>query len=357
MPERSRVRWSQLKIGIVALTAILIAAVLIFLLTSKQGVFTHNALLRTFMQNASGLITGSPVMLNGLNVGYVDEVRLTNSTNPQRAVEFDMRLNEKYLADIPVDSIVTIAAASLLGNKFLNITRGTSSLHVRDGDELRSVGVQDVQELMATMANLLQSFQDIVNRANNLLAGVEQGKGTIGKFFVDQELYNRFNGLAAEAQKLLTDARTGGGTLSKLIYDDSLYRDMQAPIKRIDAILADLQAGRGTAGKLMTDTVLYDEATQIGQELRTLLADLNAGKGTAGQLLKNDQIARRVDELVSKLNSTIDKINSGQGTIGQLLVNQQLYESLNGATHEFQSLAKDMRGNPRKFLRIKLALF
>ena len=62
-------------------------------------------------------------------------------------------------------------------------------------------------------------------------------------------------------------------------------------------------------------------------------------------------------ELVAKLNSTMDKINSGQGTLGQFMVNPQLYESLTGATREFQSLAKDMRANPKKFLTIRLTLF
>ena len=60
---------------------------------------------------------------------------------------------------------------------------------------------------------------------------------------------------------------------------------------------------------------------------------------------------------MAKFNGTIDKINSGQGTLGQLVVNPELYESLNGATHEFQALAKDMRTNPKKFLTIRLTLF
>ena len=53
----------------------------------------------------------------------------------------------------------------------------------------------------------------------------------------------------------------------------------------------------------------------------------------------------------------MDKINAGQGTLGQFLVNPQLYDALNGATREFQSLAKDMRANPKKFLTIRLTLF
>jgi len=357
MPERSRVRWSQLKVGIVALTAIIIAAVLIFLLTSKRGIFQHNVILRTYMADASGLQEGTAVRLNGIGIGYLDKLRLTNSSDPNRVVEFNMLVNERYLSDIPIDSVAQVTPSSVLGDKFINITKGLSRQHVRPGDELRSAQVQDLPGLMAQMANVLQAFQGITVRVDNMLAAVEQGKGTVGKLLVDEELYKRFNGIAAEAQKLLTDARTGGGTISKLIYDDSLYQDMRSPIKRIDAILADLQAGRGTAGKLMTDTKLYDEATETASELKSLLMDLNAGKGTAGKLLKDGVIAQRAEQLADKLNTMIDKIQAGQGTIGQLLVNQQLYESLNDATREFQSLARDMRANPKKFLRIKLALF
>ena len=64
-----------------------------------------------------------------------------------------------------------------------------------------------------------------------------------------------------------------------------------------------------------------------------------------------------VNLVVAKVNATVDKLNSGQGTIGQLVVNPQLYESMNGATRELQGLIKDMHANPKKFLRIKLALF
>jgi phospholipid/cholesterol/gamma-HCH transport system substrate-binding protein len=92
-------------------------------------------------------------------------------------------------------------------------------------------------------------------------------------------------------------------------------------------------------------------------EIKGLVADLNAGKGTAGKLLKDEAIHKRIEELVAKLNGTMDKINSGQGTLGQFVVNPQMYEALTGATREFQSLAKDMRANPKKFLTIRLTLF
>jgi phospholipid/cholesterol/gamma-HCH transport system substrate-binding protein len=53
----------------------------------------------------------------------------------------------------------------------------------------------------------------------------------------------------------------------------------------------------------------------------------------------------------------VDKINSGQGTIGQLATNPALYDALTGVTHELQSLTKDIRANPKKFLSIQLKIF
>jgi phospholipid/cholesterol/gamma-HCH transport system substrate-binding protein len=357
MAERTKVRWSQLKVGLVAVAAMLVAAVLIFLLTSKQGLFIPYAQLRTYMSDASGLQDGTPVRLNGIAIGYLDKLRLTGLPDLRRAVELNMQVQEKYLNEIPVDSVAQIAASNLLGDKFINITKGQSQQHVRPDAEVRSLQTQDIPELMAGMSNLLTSFQTIVNRVDNLMAGVEQGKGTLGRFLNDPELYNRTVAIATEAQQLLVDARKGGGTLSKLIYDPTLYNDLQSPIKRIDALLADLQAGKGTAGKLISDPALFNEATDIGNQIKGLLADLQAGKGTAGMLLKNDQIGQRLDTLIAKLSTTVDKLNAGQGTAGQFLDNPQLYQAMTGATREFQDLAKDIRSNPKKFLRIKLALF
>src|ERR1051325_11016970 len=123
MPDARKVRWSQLKVGVVSLTAFVILFVLVFLLTSSRGILQHNLQLRTYMDDASGMADGTVVRLNGITVGYLDKLRLTDSKDPKRAVEFDMLVQEKYMPEIPVDSLATIAAANLLGDKFINITK------------------------------------------------------------------------------------------------------------------------------------------------------------------------------------------------------------------------------------------
>ena len=357
MPDRSRIRWSQLKVGVVVLSSLIILAVLILLLTNSKGLLRHYDSLRTYMDDASGVAEKTPVRLNGIGIGYVDRIRLTNSKDPKRAVEFDMRIDRNHMRDIPVDSIAGISAANLLGEKFINITKGASNQTVQDNAELRSAPTQDIPELLAQMNNVLQSFQTIVARADNLLAGVEQGKGNIGKLLKDEEFYNRLTAIEGEGQKLLTDIRSANGTIGKLIYDPSLYNDFQAPLKRMDAILASIQAGQGTAGKLMNDPALYDEVKSTVTQINALVAQVNSGQGNLGKMVKDQEFYNRLNDLLGKLSTTMDKVNAGQGSLGQFVTNPQLYEALTGATREFQSLAKDMRANPKKFLTIHLTLF
>lgn len=357
MPDRSRLQWSQLKVGVLAIAALAILAVLIFLLTGSRGIFRREATVYMYVEDAAGTATAAPVRLHGFLVGSVEGIQLSGEQDPKRAVRIDLSVEKRYLDNIPEDSIATITAASLLGDKFINITMGKSPEHVRDGGELRTLPPQDIPELMAQSAVLLQTLQTIVRRVDTLLAGVEKGEGNIGKLLRDEELYQRLSGMAAEGEHLLTDIRRGKGTLSRLIYDDTLYQEVRAPIRRIDTMLAELQAGRGTAGRLLRDPVLYDEAQRSLVELRKLISGLGAGQGTAGKLLKDEELYTRINVLVTRVDATLERINSGQGTLGQLMVNPQLYDSLSGTMREFQTLARDIRANPRRFLTIRLTLF
>jgi phospholipid/cholesterol/gamma-HCH transport system substrate-binding protein len=358
MPDRSKVKWSQLKVGVVGLASFVILGVLIFLLTSSKGFFQDYVTLRTYMEDASGITDGTEVRLNGIShVGYLEVLHLTGSKEAGHAVEFDMKVKKEFLKDIPTDSVAGIGAANLLGDKYINITRGKSSQTVFEGAVLQSLQSQDIPEMLAAFSHLMSSLQTSENRLDSLLKYVDSGQGNIGLLVKDDELYKRLNGIAIEGQKLLADVRTGQGTISKLLYDPALYQQVITSMKRVDSLLADLQSGQGTAGKLLKDPALFDDVKTTIAQINTLIAGVNAGKGDVGQLMNSDDLHKRVDELMAKLNVTLDKINSGQGTIGQFMVNPQLYESLTGATNEFQSLAKDMHANPKKFLTIQLKLF
>jgi phospholipid/cholesterol/gamma-HCH transport system substrate-binding protein len=357
MANPQKVSLAQLRIGIMAIAAMTIVGVLIFLLTSRQNFFTSTFSLRTYMDDSSGMPEGAPVRLNGILVGEVDQMKLTDSKDPRRVVVIVMSIKTEFLKEIPKDSRAGIAASNLLGEKFINITKGVKPDHVQPGAEIASVPNQDIPELMAQSANLLAQFQTLLGRVDSILSDVEAGKGNIGKILKDEELYTRLNQTISEAQQIMTAVRTGKGTISRLLFEDDLYKDVRTTVDKLNSIVAELQQGHGTAGKLLKDEALYKDLKETTTQFNQLLADLQAGRGTAGKLLKDEALYGKINQLFTKVDSTIDKLNSGQGTLGQLIVNPQLYESLNGATGELHQLVKDMRANPKKFLTIKLTIF
>jgi len=357
MPSQKKVSWAQLRVGVLASVAMIILAVLIFLLTGTRSVFTRTAILRTYMSDSAGMASGAPVRLNGILVGSIKNPRLTHSRDPQRVVEIPLEVNAEFLREIPVDSVAGVSASNLLGDKFINITKGKSPVHVKDGDEIKALEAQDIPELMAQSANILSQFQITLKRLDTILADVEAGRGNVGKLLRDEELYRRINDTVAETQKAVEAITSGKGTIGRLIYDDSLYQEVRAPVRKLDEILADVQQGRGTVGKFLKDPALYDDARKTIAQTNRLIEDLNAGKGTAGKLLKDEQLYRQLNQATAKMTDLLNRIDSGQGTLGQLMVNPQMYESLNGASREVEQLLKDIRANPKKFLRVKLSIF
>ncbi|MEX2261825.1 MAG: MlaD family protein [Bryobacteraceae bacterium] len=357
MPAAKKVSWAQLRVGVMALAAMVIVGVLIFLLTGGGNIFSSSATLRTYLPDSSGMGQGAPVRLNGILIGSIERVNLSGRPEPKQAVEIEMTIEERFLPNIPEDSLAAISASNLLGDKFINITRGNSQQHIRDGGVLAALDTQDIPELMAKSSDILTVLQMTLKRMSDLLGEIEAGHGNVGKLLKDEELYTRLNSTVAEAQKLIVAVRTGQGTLGKLLNDDTLYQEIRQPISRLNRLLEGLEAGQGTAGKLLKDGAIYDEARTTLAEMRSLVNDLNSGKGTAGKLLKDEALYARMNEVVLKLDHTIDQLNTGQGTLGQLIVNPQLYESINGVTSEMRALLKDIRAEPKKFLRIKLGLF
>jgi phospholipid/cholesterol/gamma-HCH transport system substrate-binding protein len=340
-----------------AIAAMTILAVLIWLLTSTNPIWQRRATLHTYMRDAAAVAPGAPVRLNGIPIGSVEEVELTDSQDPARYVRITMEVEQARLRSIPVDSIAGISSQNVLGAKEINISRGRSPQTVSPNAELPSEPSAEIQDLVRKGSGLFDAGEVILNRIEKIVAQVESGKGSVGKFLVDDEFYNRLTATIAEFQKISSAISSGRGTVGRLLYDEALYNEVRSTIQRLDTMVAELQAGQGTAGKLLKDPALYDETRASISQMRRILDDINAGKGTAGKLLKDEQAYRQIQEVLTKFGTTLDRVNSGEGTIGQLLANQQLYDSMVGLTSEMRSLVKDVRADPRKFLRIKLALF
>ena len=337
-------RSSKRKMAITMVGGFVLLATAAFLLFRAQALSPGYAPLHTYLDDAAGLMDGTQVRLNGIPIGYLDVQKLTNSRDRQRKIRFDLKVRERYLREIPVDSVVGLASDNLLGDQFIGIRRGRSAQHVESGAELGTSQNEDITRMMAQMSRQLDRLQDVFTRADKLLSSVDKGSGAIGKIVQNPRLQTGA-GVSAELDRLMAEVQHGHGTVTKLFYDDPLDKQLESPLKRLDAIMASVG---GTSARLKEVQDGLDRATA---EFHALQTEIDAGKGSLARL---SQLQARFDELTFKIDRMMDKINSGQGTVGQLMVNPQLNEALAGTTREFQELAKGLKANPRKFIALRL---
>ncbi len=104
MPSPQKVKWSQLKVGVIALVAMIILGVLSFLLTGNGGLFQRTAILRTYLDDSAGMAVGATVRLNGIAIGSIDKVQLSGERTKGRIVEISMLVKHDFLSEIPTDS-------------------------------------------------------------------------------------------------------------------------------------------------------------------------------------------------------------------------------------------------------------
>ncbi len=364
MAIQTKARWARLKAGVLAIAAMVILAILVFLITGRTNFFESHAMVYTYMADAAALANGAPVNLNGIPIGKVKNLSLSGLKDPLRLVRIEMEVPENQLKNIPIDSLSEISAANVLGTKYINIKSGMSPTSIKPGGEIPSINTGEIQDLVQQGFGVLNSLNDAVKEINKtvqhvdeIVGMVESGKGSIGKLLVDETLYNHFLAIVDEVKQLADVLNSDQGTLGKLLYDHDLYDDLRKTVSKVDQVVDEIQQGQGTAGKLLKDPALYDELQKTVADVHKIITDLNDGKGTAGKLLKSDELHKELSDSLTKLDLIMDKVSSGQGTLGQLLVNPQLYDNLAGATREMHLLMQDFRANPKKFLRIKLGLF
>lgn len=316
-------------------------------LVGQNGPLHRYALLRTYTDDAGGLSVGSIVRLNGISVGYLDKLLLTNSRNRNRKVELDLRVRPSALNDIPVDSTAGVAASSLAGDYYINIVKGRAARHVQAGDELPPRLPEDTGAMMAQMQHILQEFDNLAARADGLLIGVEHGEGTLGKWITGK---SRLPTLQAQVQGIENDISNGHGTLGLLMSGD-LGQQMQGTEDRFNAITAAIGNGRGTAGQMSS---LMREANAEMQEIDGVVKEMQSAKGPGARF---DELSQKADALMGKVNGIFDRIQSGQGTLGQFTINPQFSDALAGMQREAQGLVQEMRKNPTKMLSFQFRIF
>ena len=357
MPSQKQLKWSQLKVGVTVIVASVTLMILIFLMSGTGGWFTHKIILKSYFDNSSGLRNGAPVRLQGVDIGNVNGIRVVPG-KPLTPVEVTMKVNTKYHFELRKDSVTSLSTAGVLGETYIDIDSSMAKgPEAQSGDTLTTREHPDIQDVVRSSQSTLQNMDALLKRTDRILAFVESGQGSIGKFIYDPNLYDRVNATVNEFKGIVDEVKNGQGSIGQLIANDEAYNKAMAAVDKINAIIDELQQGKGTAGLFLKDPKLYDNANETIANVRKLSDDINAGKGAIGKLARDQQFADKMQNTMNKISDLTDRLEAGEGTFGRLLKDPALYNNSDQMLVETRGLVKSIRENPKRYLTFHVRIF
>jgi len=346
MPRTRSLAWSELKLGVVVIVAMIIAAVTIFSVMGGRGFVWQRYSLKTRFANVSGLKAGSPVRVAGMEVGSVTDVVFAGDQ-----VDVIMQLNKDVRPRVTTSSTAVLGSVSLLGLGAVDITASSSGTPIQDW------GYVPTGKSAAALADVTNQASEGIAEITGLIKDARGGRGTIGKLMTDQQLYDELQAFVATAGDVTKTLRSGQGTAGRLINDPKIANALEASLKNLEDMTRRINAGEGSIGTLLKDDAFASSLTGATTNLRTLTDRINKGEGTAGKLVTDAALYNRLNSLTDRFDQLLLRLNDGQGTAGQLLKDKQLYENMNGAVADMRALIDAIKKDPKKYLNVKVSIF
>src|SRR5215218_5198142 len=264
-------------IGAFVIGGILLFAIGLFLIGERRMLFQKKFTLYTEFARISGLQPGAPVKVNGMGAGEVEVIDVP--PGPAREFRVRIKVREDLHPLVRTDSVASIQTEGLVGGTYLFIGAGTDAaarvpedgtiagrepfemadLMLQMSDTIRMVNetiaalrgdvesaVSDVADTSRKANALLTAVSDdvaaisesgkrIMSDTQRIIAGLQQGHGTVGRLLKDDEIYGRVAATAREAQAVVEEARKavqqGRQALASLQSEDGPTQGMAADLR------------------------------------------------------------------------------------------------------------------------------
>ena len=347
MPRTRSLAWAELKIGIVAVAAIILAVMIIVAVGGAGGsLFASRYELSTKFPDVKGLKGGAVVRVAGVEVGKVTDIEFQGAE-----VQVKMEVLEEMQQRITTESRASIGSLSLLGEPVIDISPASSGTPLKDGDFIPA------GRAPGQLADVAEGATQTLEQVTGLLREIRAGKGNIGKLFTDEQLYREINAFIGAAEGVAGGLNRGQGTLGLLLKDPVAYRRMTAALGDLQDLTRRVNAGEGSLGRFLKDDAMAKSLTSTTANFERITGRLEKGEGTAGKLLTDKELYERFNSVANRIDALVAGVNDGQGTAGSLLRDKQLYENMNAAASELRALVSDIRKDPRKYLNVRVSIF
>ncbi len=267
-----------------------------FHLLKGSDIFSKTHKYYVIYDNIDGLTVSNPVLLNGLNVGRVQAIRLLPERNNHLLVTLDIR---KGIA-LKDGSAALLADGGLLGGKVIRLSMGNLPNVLTDKDTLigsTEAGISSLLQekalpvvthadsLVRNLNIVVTGFKETGQILNQVLKNYDQTAANLNGLLGDNRQalagtlhnLNQLSNSLIETEKqlkpLLTKTNTLADSLNALRIGETLNSANQS-IANLQKILGGVQAGKGTAGKLITDETLYNNLNLTIVSLNKLMTNL-----------------------------------------------------------------------------------
>lgn len=313
-----------LRLGVFTAAALLLFIVSIYLIGSRQNLFSSNTKVYASFKDIRGLMTGNIVRFAGINIGTVNDIRIVADSS----VIVTMTIKDTYTDFIYKNSAVQIGQEGLMGGKIVLISSGDPLTgKVEEGDSLPVVEGLDIQALIAQATDMFDEARATIANLQVMTDKINKGDGDIARLINDNQITTHMEGATERLQASLTDVNqitskinNGDGDLGKLVNEEALTTEM-------NHILTNL-------------TATSDKADSLVQQLHQTSYALNHGEGVIPRLLHDKQMGLQVDTAIASVDQGVVQITRAAETIANSwifrLFSKKKKNDKKEVTHEFR---------------------
>ncbi|HJX95547.1 MAG TPA: MlaD family protein [Candidatus Acidoferrum sp.] len=203
------------RLGAFIIATLAILATGVFLIGSKQYLFSPTYRLKAQFATVVGLDAGAEVRIGGVHTGTVREIDLPSKPTDKITVLMDLQRSTHAI--VKQDSVASIETEGLLGNEYVAISFGSEqALNVKDNDTIGSEAPLVIADLMKKADGILDTSQEALNNVTVVTANlssistkINQGRGTIGALVNDKKVYTQLDQTTAGLRDTVNHAQAG----------------------------------------------------------------------------------------------------------------------------------------------------
>jgi len=326
---------NEVKVGILA-TISLVVLFFGYNYLRGKGVFTTENVFYAEYSKVDGLLAANPVLMNGLQVGIVENIYLKEDGSGKIIVSFtvnpDIQINEQATA--------TITSTGLLGDKGVNLVippleNKTKANFLASGDTIK--GIAEVA--LTDMA--LNEITPIKEKVENMLATLDSTLVAVNYLLRSSEMIETINGLSRSVESVQNSFENIDGILGNV--NDFTETDL----KKIGGILTNTEdITTGLKSSLVRVDGLVSSAEKVTNNISKL--ELEQTVNTVNETLATANGA------LAQVTTITEKINSGEGSIGLLFNDDELYNNFTIASNDLDKLLVDFKANPKRYVGLSL---